>query len=180
MTTGALSAIPATAQALPLPLHPLQYEPVVRQALEEDLGRAGDITTNAIIPPEVQASGRLVARKAGCIAGLEVAACTIRMVAPDVDLTFLCHDGEVVQAGQTLAEVQGQARAILTAERVALNFLGGRCHGNASAGASGTWLSHAGGLYAQDHAGLTHPGKICRTRWWWGEPPFWAGRRRTH
>jgi len=124
MTTAAPTAIPATAPALLLPLHPLQYESVVRQALEEDLGRAGDITSNAIIPAEVQATGRLVARKAGCIAGLEVAACTFRMVAPDVDLTLLCHDGEVVQAGQTLAEVQGPARAILTAERVALNFLG--------------------------------------------------------
>ena len=84
MTTGTHTASLAVAQALPL--HPLQYEPLVRHALEEDLGRAGDITTNAIIPPEVQAAGRLVARKAGCIAGLEVAACTFRMIAPDIDL----------------------------------------------------------------------------------------------
>jgi nicotinate-nucleotide pyrophosphorylase (carboxylating) len=107
-----------------LPLYPLQYEPLVRHALEEDLGRAGDITTHAIIPPEVHATGRLVARRTGCIAGLDVAACAFRLLSPEVEITFHGHDGEIVQAGQTLAEVQGPARAILTAERVALNFLG--------------------------------------------------------
>ena len=57
-----------------LPLYPLQYEPLVHQALAEDLGLAGDLTTNAIIPPQARVAGRLVARRAGCIAGLEVAA----------------------------------------------------------------------------------------------------------
>jgi nicotinate-nucleotide pyrophosphorylase (carboxylating) len=107
-----------------LPLYPLQYETLVRQALEEDLGRAGDITTNAIIPPEAQATGRLVARRAGCIAGLDVAAQVFRLLAPEVRITFYSHDGALVQAGHTLAIVQGPARALLTAERVALNFLG--------------------------------------------------------
>src|SRR5687768_9652502 len=54
-----------------LPLYPLQYEPLVHQALAEDLGLAGDLTTNAIIPPQARVAGRLVARRAGCIAGLE-------------------------------------------------------------------------------------------------------------
>jgi nicotinate-nucleotide pyrophosphorylase (carboxylating) len=107
-----------------LSLYPLQYEPLVRQALEEDLGRAGDLTTNAIIPPQARTMGRLVARRAGCIAGLEVAACVFGMLDPTLDLTVYCHDGTVVAANTTLAEVRGTARALLTAERVALNFLG--------------------------------------------------------
>jgi nicotinate-nucleotide pyrophosphorylase (carboxylating) len=123
MKTAAIA--PTAPAALPLlPLHPLQYEPLVRLALEEDLGRAGDLTTNAIIPPDVQAVGRLVARRAGCIAGLEVAACVFRLLSAEVQLTLHGHDGASVPAGQTLAEVQGPARALLTAERVALNFLG--------------------------------------------------------
>src|SRR5262245_4705635 len=97
----------------PLPLYPLQYEALVRHALEEDLGRAGDITTNAIVPPQAQAMGCLVARRAGCIAGLEVAACAFRLLAPELHITFYCQDGAVVQAGTLLAEVQGSARALL-------------------------------------------------------------------
>lgn len=113
-----------TETSLPLTLYPLQYEPLVRHALEEDLGRAGDLTTNAIIPPEASATGRLVARRAGCIAGLDVAAYTFRLLDPALDISMDCHDGEAVRADQTLAEVRGTARALLSAERVALNFLG--------------------------------------------------------
>jgi nicotinate-nucleotide pyrophosphorylase (carboxylating) len=114
-----------TAESFPpLPLYPLQYEPLVRHALEEDLGRAGDITTNAIVPPQAQAMGCLVARRAGCIAGLEVAACAFRLLAPELHITLHCQDGTMVQAGALLADVQGPARALLAAERVALNFLG--------------------------------------------------------
>jgi nicotinate-nucleotide pyrophosphorylase (carboxylating) len=107
-----------------LTLYPLQYEPLVRRALEEDLGRAGDLTTNAIIPPDVQVTGHLVARRYGCIAGLEIAASVFRLLSPDLDLAFCCDDGETVRAGTTLAEIRGSARALLAAERVALNFLG--------------------------------------------------------
>jgi nicotinate-nucleotide pyrophosphorylase (carboxylating) len=121
--TASTSTATATTVEL-LPLYPLHYEPLVRHALEEDLGRAGDLTTNAIIPPEVQAVGRLVARRSGCIAGLEVAASVFRLLSTEVQITFHGHDGALVSAGQTLAEVQGPARALLTAERVALNFLG--------------------------------------------------------
>jgi nicotinate-nucleotide pyrophosphorylase (carboxylating) len=116
---------PVSAETAPiLPLYALQYEPLVRQALEEDLGRAGDLTTNAIIPPQARTMGRLVARRAGCIAGLEVAAGVFRLLDPTLDVTMHCHDGAVVPANTTLAEVRGRARALLTAERVALNFLG--------------------------------------------------------
>lgn len=107
-----------------LTLYPLQYEPLVRHALEEDLGRAGDLTTNAIVPPEAHATGRLVARREGCIAGLEVAVCAFRLLDPHLDVVFHCHDGTVVSAAATLAELRGSARALLVAERTALNFLG--------------------------------------------------------
>jgi nicotinate-nucleotide pyrophosphorylase (carboxylating) len=107
-----------------LTLYPLQYEPLVRHALEEDLGRAGDLTTNAIVPAGVQASGRLVARRQGCIAGLEVAVSAFRLLDPHLTVVFHCHDGDVVDAAETLAELRGAAHALLVAERTALNFLG--------------------------------------------------------
>ncbi|MGQ4806886.1 putative nicotinate-nucleotide pyrophosphorylase [carboxylating] [Candidatus Entotheonellaceae bacterium PAL068K] len=107
-----------------LSLYPLQYDSLVHQALQEDLGRAGDITTNAIIFPEAHARGCLIARRPGCIAGLDVAACTFRTLDPDLDVRPHDHDGAMVQAGAVLAEVRGSARALLAAERVALNFLG--------------------------------------------------------
>jgi nicotinate-nucleotide pyrophosphorylase (carboxylating) len=107
----------------PLPLYPLQYEALIHQALAEDLGLAGDLTTNAIIPPQARVTGRLVARRAGCIAGLEVAAGVFRRLDPTFDLTVYYADGTVVEGNTTLAEVHGTARALLSAERVALNFL---------------------------------------------------------
>ncbi len=107
-----------------LPLYPLQYEALVRRALAEDLGRAGDLTTNAIVPPHLRIPAHLVARKAGCIAGLEVAAYAWRLLDPHVEITWHCQDGETVTAETTLAVIRGTARALLTAERVALNFLG--------------------------------------------------------
>lgn len=107
----------------PLPLYPVQYEPAIRRALEEDLGRAGDLTSNAIIPPEAQVTGRLMARRPGCLAGLEVAAYTFRMLAPELAFLPSCRDGQSIEAGTALADVRGAARAILAAERTALNFL---------------------------------------------------------
>jgi nicotinate-nucleotide pyrophosphorylase (carboxylating) len=114
-----------TTDTVPLlPLYPLQYEALVHQALAEDLGLAGDLTTNAIIPPQARVTGRLVARRPGCIAGLEVAVCVFRRLDPTFDFTVYCSDGTVVEGNTTLAEVHGTARALLSAERVALNFLG--------------------------------------------------------
>ena len=110
--------------ANPLPLYPLQYESLVRAALIEDLGRAGDLTTNAIVPPDAHASGYLVARRGGCLAGLSVAVTAFQLTDPAVDITFLRHDGDIVEAGQTLAVIQGSAKGLLSAERIALNFLG--------------------------------------------------------
>lgn len=113
-------------------LSPLLFEDAVRAALREDLGRAGDITTDAIVPPSLHAAMSLVARGSGTVAGLDLAACAFRLVEPAISFTSLVRDGARVGPGAVLAKVQGPARGILTGERVALNFLG-RLSGIASA-----------------------------------------------
>jgi nicotinate-nucleotide pyrophosphorylase (carboxylating) len=101
----------------------LLYADLVRRALLEDLGRAGDITTDAIVPPGEKARARLVARKSGRIAGMEVARAVFR-TEPDVGVAIAVQDGCDASAGETLARIEGPARALLTAERTALNFVG--------------------------------------------------------
>jgi nicotinate-nucleotide pyrophosphorylase (carboxylating) len=92
--------------------------------MEEDLGRAGDITSELTIPASKIASARLVARKPGRIAGLICAEIALRLVEPRLVLDVALPDGSDAQAGSVLATISGPARGILTAERVALNFLG--------------------------------------------------------
>jgi nicotinate-nucleotide pyrophosphorylase (carboxylating) len=92
-------------------------------ALLEDLGRAGDITTDALVPADVRAEGALVARQPGVIAGLELARLAFSLIDPKVELTEVRGDGEAVLAGDVVATLRGPARGILTGERVALNFL---------------------------------------------------------
>ena len=99
-------------------------EPLVRAALVEDLGRAGDITTDALVPEEARAEAVLVARQAGVVAGLDLAALAFRLVDPAVSFVALRADGEAVVPGDLVARVGGPARGILTGERVALNFMG--------------------------------------------------------
>jgi nicotinate-nucleotide pyrophosphorylase (carboxylating) len=103
----------------------MMIEPLVRAALLEDLGRAGDVTSNAIAPADLIASAALTARQLGVVAGLDLAALAFRMVDPTVEITTKCADGDQIAPGQVIAIVRGPARAILTAERTALNFL---CH----------------------------------------------------
>src|SRR5262249_53600098 len=103
----------------------LLVEPLVRAALAEDLGRAGDLTTDIIVPAEARARGVLNARKAGVVAGLGVAAMAFRLLDPDVRFSVERPEGSTVSAGETIAIAIGRARALLAAERVALNFL---CH----------------------------------------------------
>ncbi len=105
-------------------LSPVIYRPILRRALEEDLGRAGDITTDALIPPETRARARILAGKAGCLAGLETALAAFAMVGEGVSIQTHTRDGETVAPGQVLSELEGSARVILTAERTALNLLG--------------------------------------------------------
>ncbi len=99
-------------------------EPLVRQALLEDLGRAGDLTTDAIVPDGARAQARLVARAPGTIAGLGLATLAFRLIDPAITLTTEIADGHQAAGGAVLARLDGPARGILTAERVALNFLG--------------------------------------------------------
>ncbi len=117
---------PSFGAPLP-PLYPLLYEPIVRRALREDLGLAGDLTTDAIVSADARAEARLVARAAGRIAGLEVAAAAFRLLDPRVEIEVRRPDGADAAAGETLAVVRGPARPILTGERTALNLLGRLC-----------------------------------------------------
>jgi nicotinate-nucleotide pyrophosphorylase (carboxylating) len=106
------------------PLPPLLYEDAVRRALAEDLGRAGDITTNAIAPPDGSAEGAIVARAAGRVAGLDAALVAFRTLDPAATAEMQHRDGADVEAGAAIARVRARTRALLTAERTALNFLG--------------------------------------------------------
>lgn len=102
----------------------LLIEPLVRAALEEDLGRAGDITSQLTVPESARAAAKLVARKPGRLAGLICAEAAFRLVDPALTFDVATPDGSDVRAGAVLATVNGSARSLLTAERVALNFLG--------------------------------------------------------
>jgi nicotinate-nucleotide pyrophosphorylase (carboxylating) len=99
-------------------------EPVVRAALLEDLGRAGDATTDALIDPGVRARARMVARQPGVAAGLDVARVAFALIDPSLELRAAAADGDRLAPGALLLEITGEARSILTAERVALNFAG--------------------------------------------------------
>ncbi len=96
---------------------------VIRRALQED-GADYDITTLSTVPAEQHATGSIIARQAATIAGLRVAAETFRLLDERVNVEMLVEDGDTVQAGQVLAHLSGPARSLLSAERVALNFLG--------------------------------------------------------
>ena len=112
------------AEPAKLELPPFLVERAVAAALEEDLGQAGDITTDPIIPPHATAETEIVARKAGVIAGLDLAEASFKALDPDAQFVADVADGAHVAAGARLARVQGKARALLSAERVALNYLG--------------------------------------------------------
>jgi nicotinate-nucleotide pyrophosphorylase (carboxylating) len=107
------------------PLPEIMYEPLVRTALLEDLGRAGDLTTDAIVPASARATTLLVARQAGVVAGLELARLAFRLVDPAIEVIAERPDGHKVAPGEVIAAIRGPARGMLTAERTALNFM---CH----------------------------------------------------
>lgn len=112
---------------MPFPLrtpHFLLLEPIVRLALEEDLGRAGDLTSDLVVPAGQRATARLVARKPGAIAGLVAAEAAFHILDGSLNVRLENRDGCQVEAGTPLLAVQGSARSILAAERVALNFVG--------------------------------------------------------
>ena len=105
-------------------LSPLEIEAAVNRALEEDLGRAGDITSIATVPEDSRGRAVVVARQAGVISGLPLVEASFRRLAPEIDIEAHGRDGMTANAGDTLMVIAGDARAILSAERTALNFLG--------------------------------------------------------
>src|SRR5713101_8804856 len=107
-------------RCLPMPDLPRD---LIRHALQED-GAQADITTLCTVPAEQTAGASIIARQAGVIAGLHIAAATFRELDPQVSVELLVEDGAAVQAGQVVAHISGPARSQLSAERVALNFLG--------------------------------------------------------
>jgi len=133
------------------PLPDVLLRPLVENALREDLGRAGDITTNAIIPADARWQAALNARQAGVVAGLDLARLAFHVFDSSVHFMPLKKDGDVVSAGDCLAKVEGLARSLLSAERVALNF-----------------LCHLSGIATETHklveAVKPHKARICCTR----------------
>jgi nicotinate-nucleotide pyrophosphorylase (carboxylating) len=112
----------ATHDALS-PLPRLLVEPIVRAALLEDLGRAGDITTDAVIPADSRLRGAIVAREPGVVAGVDAALLAFTLIDPAVMVSVDRPDGSRVERGEAVLRLEGSARSILSAERVALNLL---------------------------------------------------------
>ncbi|MCL1630184.1 carboxylating nicotinate-nucleotide diphosphorylase [Roseibaca sp. V10] len=106
------------------PLPDLLLEPLVRAALIEDLGPNGDATTRAVIGPHVSYSARLNSREPGVVSGVQAAVIAFRLVDPALRVNVLCPDGARIARGDTILTIEGAAASILSAERVALNFMG--------------------------------------------------------
>jgi nicotinate-nucleotide pyrophosphorylase (carboxylating) len=132
-------------------LSPLAIDDAVNRALDEDLGRAGDVTSIATIPEGAKAHAVLVARQAGRIAGLPLAVATFRKLAPEVQIQADIRDGAAVAAGAQILRIMAPARAVLAGERTALNFVG-RLSGVATLTAN--YVRHTAGTRA----------RICCTR----------------
>ena len=105
-------------------MSPLLVEDAVARALREDFGDAGDITTNATIPANATTTAKINARAEGVIAGVDAALAAFRLVDPTIELEVLADDGARVKKGDGVLAIKGPARGVLSAERVALNFLG--------------------------------------------------------
>jgi nicotinate-nucleotide pyrophosphorylase (carboxylating) len=105
------------------PLYPIIYEDTVRRALLEDMGRGGDLTTEAIVSAQGTATALIIARVPGRIAGMDVACQAFRFLDSGLNIEVRVQDGKDAEAGDILAVVRGAARPLLSAERTALNFL---------------------------------------------------------
>jgi nicotinate-nucleotide pyrophosphorylase (carboxylating) len=106
------------------PLPDLLIAPIVRAALAEDLGRAGDITSQACVPAEARLSVVWAARRPGVLAGLDCARLALAELAPEARFNALARDGDTLSPGQVLARTEAPARAVLAAERTGLNLMG--------------------------------------------------------
>ncbi|OWV70527.1 nicotinate-nucleotide pyrophosphorylase [Rhizobium sp. R634] len=107
-----------------VPLSRLIVEPLVRAALLEDLGLAGDITSASVIPADHRSTVVMAARQPGVIAGLDAAELAFSLVDPEITTLRHLQDGDAVKPGDVIATIEGPSRGLLTAERTALNFLG--------------------------------------------------------
>ena len=132
-------------------LLPIMTEALVRAALLEDLGRAGDLTTDAIVPADAVARVALVARQPGVVAGLDIALQAFRLVDAGIEARVERPDGSLLAPGDVIATLAGPARGLLTGERVALNFL---CHLSGIASATADIVAAVRGTSA----------RICCTR----------------
>ena len=108
----------------PPPLPDIVLDPIVRLGLAEDLGRAGDLTTDATIPPGTQLTAHIRVRQPGRLAGMDAAAYALKLIDPTVALDTHMSDGDELAPGDIVAVMNGAARSILIAERTMLNFLG--------------------------------------------------------
>ncbi|MEO1304584.1 MAG: carboxylating nicotinate-nucleotide diphosphorylase [Pseudomonadota bacterium] len=108
----------------PPPLPDIVLDPIVRLALSEDLGRAGDLTTDATIPPDTQMVAHIRARMPGRLAGLDAATYALKLIDETTSFELQKYDGDAVEPGDTIGILRGQARSILIAERTMLNFIG--------------------------------------------------------
>jgi nicotinate-nucleotide pyrophosphorylase (carboxylating) len=133
------------------PLSPLLIEPIVRAALLEDLGLGGDITSEATVPANKRVLASLVARESGVLAGLDCALTAFRLLDPQVKIDAGVHDGSRVQPGTHIAAFAGDARALMAAERTALNLL---CRLSGIATETAAYVAAVSGTRA----------RICETR----------------
>lgn len=99
-------------------------EPIVRNALMEDLGTYGDVTTRAVIPPTTTYDAAINAREPGIVSGMQIARIAFGLVDPSLEIEPLVEDGDTIAPGDTLMRIRGKAASILSGERVALNFAG--------------------------------------------------------
>ena len=102
---------------------PAEISQYISRALEEDIG-SGDVTTDTIVPANASLRGRIVAKENGVVAGLEIARQVMLSLDQSVNFVAKVEDGTTVERGTVLADLDGPARALLTGERSALNFLG--------------------------------------------------------
>jgi len=134
-----------------MPLPDLILLPLIENALREDLGRAGDITSEAIVPLDEKWKSALNARQAGTLAGIDLARLAFTTTDPSLLFVPFKKDGDQIAPGDCLAKIEGRARSILAGERVALNF-----------------LSHLSGIASETHklveAVRPHKARICCTR----------------
>jgi len=116
----------------------LLIEPIIREALKEDLGLAGDVTASAVVPPKARFKAEFRAREAGVSAGIDCARLAMSLMDPQIRFETLLPDGSAVTKGDVIARIEGNARAILAAERVALNLL---CHLSGVASLTAAYVS---------------------------------------